>query len=228
MDEGMRTGRGGPCAPRHAGRLALLALGLLAALAAAPGPARADDPVYVRLYYSSWMIGRVEHSPADLTGAHTADATLAQNPRAELEAIFLRRLGLSYSRQKLIRNFFDAPGVAAGCNGPACEVSENALLQSFNFTLYARQVEHEQFNAFAGAGAGKLDYDYSANNVKQTTTDLYKGLSLTRWFFGIEYTWERIGFRLEASHMDADKSSSGQQAQVASDTQYLTLVIPLN
>ena len=206
-------------------RYALLALLLLAAL---PRGARADEPVFVRLYYSTWMTGRVEQSPLDPAGAFTGSDGLVQNPRSELEAIFLRRLGLSYARQKLERRLVDGAGRVGGCSAPPCDVVEHALQQSLNLTLYGRAVRHDQFNLFAGAGAGYLDYDYAVNGTPQTGGSLHRGLSLSRWFLGLEYTFERVGFRLELSRVSAYQALEGQEARAAATYRYLTLVIPLN
>lgn len=197
-------------------------------LAAGPGTARADAPVFVRLYYSQWMTGRLERSPADPNGVFAGNAGLTQNAQTGLEAVFLRRIGLSYVRQKLLRNINNGAGVITGCSSAPCFVAENGVAQSVNVSLYARAVEHDQFNAFAGGGAGYEDYSYSAGGAPYPGGDLFKSLSLSRWFFGAEYTFDRIGFRVEVSRSSATKTLQGKTAQLDATYRYLTLVIPLN
>ncbi|HKJ00594.1 MAG TPA: hypothetical protein VKB51_19145 [bacterium] len=210
-----------------AGRLVLLAVLALGTLPAWPGTAHADDPVFVRLYYSSWMTGRVDRSPADPTGAFSNEM-LTQNPDVGVEAIFMRRLGLSFTRQKLLRDFSDPAGSVAGCAAAPCQVSENGVQQAVNLTLYGRPVQHDQFNLFAGGGAGSLDYGYRTDGTAYPGGDLFKSLSLSRWFFGLEYTYDRIGFRIEISHASASQTIAGQKAELGAAYRYLTLVIPLN
>src|SRR3990172_5937052 len=118
-----------PFRPARAGA-ALLTLAAWAALCALPAGARAAEPdTYVRLYWSSWMTGQVQASPADPQGQMTDGATLTGNIKAELEAIFLQRVGLSFSRQKMERGYVD-PGGA--CGAPPCFVTERALHESAN------------------------------------------------------------------------------------------------
>lgn len=211
---------------------ARIALCVVSVLLALPWAAQGQEPdTFVRLYYSSWMDGEVEQSPADPQGRFTDGAALSENPQVGLEVIFLRRLGVSFARQKLLRGFQDATGTVAGCAAPPCQIEEHALLQSVNLTLYGREVAHNQFNLFLGGGAGDLDYEYSVDGVRQTNGELYDNLSLSRWFLGIEYTFDRIGFRLEISQASASKSipqASPATADVEGAFQYLTLVIPLN
>jgi hypothetical protein len=200
--------------------LAALALCLLAA------PAYAQEPsVFVRLYWSSWMTGEVQHSPADPQGLFRQSDTLTGNIKSELEAIFLQHLGVSFSRQKMERHYTDPN---AGCGTPPCVINEEAVHQSLNLTLYARQVAHDQFNLFAGGGAGYLDYNYGLNGVTQTQSEVYNNMSLARWFAGFEYTFQRIGFRVEVSRVTGNKAVLGQSADIAETFRYLTLVIPLN
>lgn len=211
---------------------ARIALGVLAALLVLPCAAAAQEPdTFVRLYYSSWMEGKVRESPADPTGRFTEDATLSQNPLAGLEVIFLRRLGLSFVRQKMERTFEDETGLVAGCAAPPCTIDERTVEQSLNLTLYAREMAHNQFNLFLGGGAGELDTTYRVDGILQTHGELYDNLSLARWFAGLEFTFERIGFRLEWSRVEADKTlpdATPSSAGVEETFQYLTLVIPLN
>lgn len=201
---------------------------LLLALAL-PWSARGQEPsVFVRLYYSSWMLGKVRVSPLDPQGALTETQRLTQNPKAELEAIFLGRFGISFSRQKLHRGFQDTAGVTTGCATAPCVVEENAVHEAFNLTLYGRRVAHDQFNLFIGGGAGKVDYDFSSDGTRLDEAERHKEMSLSRWFAGVEYSFDRIGFRLEWSRARARKSFQDQQAELDETFQYLTVFIPLN
>lgn len=213
--------------PRWTAAAALLAVTAVLCAWAAPAAAREPD-TFGRFYYSSWMTGRVPHSPADPTGAYNAGEPLAQNPRTELEVIFLRRLGLSYSRQKLQRAFDGAPADVPGCLVAGCKVNEESVEQSFNLTLYGRQVAHDSFNLFLGGGSGYLNYKYTVDGVEQTQGDLYHGMALSRWFWGFEYTFQRMGFRVDFSRMTASKSLPGQRAELAENRTQLSFIIPLN
>ena len=142
-----------------------------------------------------------------------------------LLAIFLQRLGVSFSRQKMERAYVDP---LASCAAPPCVIAERALHESLNLTLYARQVTHDQFNLFAGGGAGYVDYDYRVNGVSQSPGELFSNLSLGRWFAGFEYTFDRIGFRVEISRATASKTLLDQSVDIAETFRYLSLVIPLN
>ena len=217
-----------PGLPRRLPCSLAAATALLLALAAGSTPARAADPdVLGRLYYSSWMTGRIQQSPADPQGQFADSNRVTGNIKSEIEAIFLQRVGLSYSRQRVERQFTDPAGLT-GCGTPPCRVQERALQQSLNLTLYGRAVTHNKFNLFAGGGAGTATYEFLLNEVPQTSGDLYNGLSLSRWFYGVEYTFDRIGFRLEVSNVSAHKTVLNQTARLDESFRYLTLVIPLN
>jgi len=206
-------------------RSACIALIALCALSALPTGARAEPGVFARLYWSSWMTGQVQHSPADPQGLFRESDTLTGNIKAELEAIFLQRLGVSFSRQKMERAYVDPLAV---CATPPCLINERAVHESLNLTLYAREVTHDQFNLFAGGGAGYVDYNYWINGASQSQGELFSNQSMGRWFAGFEYTFDRIGFRVEISRATAGKSVLGQSAELAETFRYLTLVIPLN
>jgi hypothetical protein len=215
---------------RHCASFLLLSLLLGSGLLPALGPraAHAETDPRVRLYWSSWMTGQIAGSPADPAGSFTGSEELGQNIAAGLEAIFLNRVGVSYSRMRLQRDFSDAAGAVAGCATPPCQISERGLEQSLNLTLYAWDTRGNGFNAFAGGGAGNMDYSYQVDGALQTSGELYNALSLSRWFWGIEYTYERIGFRIEISRVTAHNELSGLEARLEHDLRYLTLIIPLN
>lgn len=212
-------------------RSILLLLLVLPSLASLPSQASAqagDSPVMFRFYYSSWMSGKVEASPADPAGVLKDEARLNQNLKSELEAIFLGHVGLSFSRLKMHRDYLDTRGLTAGCAGISCFVDENAVHETFNLTLYGREVEHDKFNLFLGAGGGKADYDYSIDGARQVNDDLYKDMSVERTFAGVEYSFQRIGFRLEISRVRASKTFQGTEAVLEETFQYFTVFIPLN
>jgi hypothetical protein len=203
---------------------------LLAAytLAALPGLARAADPgIPVRLYYSHWMDGHLKETPLDPQGQFSDLAPLHRNDKLELEAIFWQHAGLSYSRQRVEREFV-VPSTLLPCGAPNCAVRELSVQQSLNLTLYARAVDHNQLNLFAGGGAGKADYDQSINDVAKSGGGLFEGMALTRWFYGVDVTFQRIGFRVEVSNARASKSAPGQSVRLDETFRYLTLIIPLN
>jgi hypothetical protein len=209
--------------------LAVLGAALAAGLAGWPAPAAAQESsAYYRFYYSSWMQGRVEKSPLDPSGALTDERKLTQNIKAELEVILAGHFGLSFSRQKLHRGFRDEAGAIPACTAPPCSVEENAVQQSLNLTLYARAVEHDKFNLFLGGGTGSADYSYAVDGVDLSDPELHDGQSLARWFAGMEYSFERIGFRLEASTVRASKSFQGRDTELEETFQYFTVFIPLN
>jgi hypothetical protein len=80
----------------------------------------------------------------------------------------------------------------------------------FNLTLYLREAGHDRFNLYAGGGSGALDaYRWSVDGVRQDDPLRHRNMPLTRAFGGVDYTFERIGFRLEYSQVDADKKSAG-------------------
>jgi hypothetical protein len=201
--------------------LSLPPLGASVAHGAEPGP-------FVRLYYSHWMKGEAKHSPADPQGAFTGSEALHSNPLLGIELIVLRRVGLSFVRQKLERGFMDATGAVPGCVAAPCAVSEQGVEQSLNLTLYAGAVAPNQFNAFLGGGSGTLDYRYDVDGVRQTHGALYEGLSLSRGFAGFDWVFERVGVRLEVGYRRAHRSLDGQRAEVDATYQHLTLIIPLN
>lgn len=206
---------------------ALLCVLLLGAL---PDSARArhnQKNVWYRLYYSHWMTGEILESPADTAGAYQDEFGLTQNIQTQFEMIFLRHVGLSYSRLRMNRKYDDAAGAITGCATPPCAVEESALHQMLNLTLYAREVDYGKFNLFVGGGSGGVDYQWSVDGVRQENEDLHKNMGVSRTFVGFEYSFERIGFRVEFSRIRAFKEFQGQESIMEESFQYLTVFIPL-
>lgn len=205
--------------------LALLLAGFLSPRAVF---AQENSSVLVRFYYSSWMDGKVDKSPLDPTGFFAADKTLAGNAKSELELIFFQHLGVSYSRQKLRRAFVDEFGNSAICAAPPCFVQESGDFKTINFTLYAFEAGGDSFNLFIGGGSGSGDYFLDLNGQPQAPREVFKDLSVTRAFSGLEYAFERIGFRIEFSKLRAEKSVGIETAEIEESRQHLIVFIPFN
>lgn len=190
--------------------------------------AQEDPAVFFRFYFSSWMDGEVAKSPLDPNGAFTEDQALNENRKAEIEMIFWGRVGLSGSKYYLSRQFTDETGGTAICASPPCEVIESGIFQTVNVTLYGSAVSKDQFNFFVGAGAGKGDYDYFLNGGRQDKGELFSNMATKRVFVGFEYTFNRIGFRIEINKITASKTFGGETAELEETLKYFTVYIPLN
>jgi len=190
--------------------------------------AQEDASVFVRFYYSNWMDGEMAKSPLDPNGAFTGDQAVNGNRKAEIELIFWQHVGLSGSKYYLSRHFSDQTGDTAICTTPPCDVIESGIFQTYNLTLYANAVSHGQFNFFAGAGKGSGDYDYFLNGMRQDKGELFSSMATKRYFLGIEYTYDRIGFRVEINRLSASKTFGGETAEIEETMRYLTVFIPLN
>lgn len=219
---------------RTARLLTVLSPGLVAgaALAAAllgmPGAAeaQAEPPALFRFYYSQWFTGRLNATPADPTGEFS-DRSAASHARGDLEVILFQRVGLSFTRQKVDREYTDDRGIAPGCTAP-CAVDEASLQRFYNLTLYAWPSRHGAFNLFAGGGRGSADYQLKVDGVPQDDSELHGSIPLRRWYGGVEYTFERIGFRLELMRVLGEEEKAGQRAEIDQTFQYLTVYIPFN
>ncbi len=212
----------------NARKLALAAAVLvLPALFGWQDTARAQGTLF-RFYYSNWGEGLMLLSPADPTGAFEEER-VDDASRGELEAIFFRRIGLSFSRDKSRREFTDSGGTLPDCAAPPCAVIEETVSTSYNLTAYMGQVEPNGLNAFIGGGVGQVDYAYSINGVVLENPDLHNMMDLTRTFVGFEYEFERVGFRVEMIELKANKSDgAGNSAEMHQRYQFLTIFIPFN
>ena len=198
-------------------RLSLLVLCLLP-LTAAMVQARGSSLMW-RFYYGQAFHSELAATPSDPDGDE-ADTQPKQVGKGELELILWQRAGINLSREVVLREFDAAPGLTA---------TEEWLQYLGSLTLYALPVEHNSFNLFAGIGNGYVEkYTLRLNGTMQTVPAAHKSMNLHRTFGGVEYTWERIGFRLEIARMTGEKTADGIDAELDQTHQYLTLVIPLN
>lgn len=226
MDHGKRPFRA-PLSPqaRVAMKRGVLPLLLIAAaLLAVPGPARAQDDgappaALFRIYYSPYFAGTVERSPADPDGDFTDEPPDLAH-KVELEAILWGHLGLSVGRTPFYRKFQDDQGRL---------VDEHAEERYANLTLYARRSAHNQFNLFLGAGQGTIaEYRVKGDGQRTDQAPLHRDLDLQRQFAGVEYTFDRLGVRLEAVRTHAENEEAGRKTELDRTMQYLTFYIPLN
>lgn len=178
-------------------------------------PAHAIPP-YWRLYYAYNTTGNLSFSPADPSRAFSGTPITCAN-KSELEVLLWGHLGLGIARQPWERQFLNGANV----------VDEQAEEWSSHATLYLRAASHNRFNAFLGAGQGHVErYQQRINGLVQTNPANFSQMPINRTFFGIEYTWERIGMRLEWSAVKA--IPAGVAPAYEYHMQQLVLFIPLN
>lgn len=200
----------------HALRLSILVLSLLLLTAMT---ASAEGNVMWRFYYGQAFHSELPSTPTDPDGEEQTTQP-KQVGKGELELILWLRAGINLSREVVLREFDVTPTITA---------TEEWLQYVGSLTLYALPVEHNSFNLFAGFGNGYVEsYKLRLNGSMQTRPSAHKGINLHRTFGGVEYTWERIGFRIEVSRMTGEKTADGIDAKLDQTHQYLTLVIPLN
>lgn len=172
-----------------------------------------------RFYYGQAFHSTLPATPSDPDGDEV-DTQPKQVGKGELELILWQRAGINLSREVVLREFDATPTITA---------TEEWLQYVGSLTLYALPVEHNSFNLFAGFGNGYVEkYTLRLNGTTQSVPAAHKSINLHRTFGGVEYTWERIGFRLEISRMTGEKTADGIDAELDQTHQYLTLVIPLN
>src|SRR5690349_15988149 len=138
-------------------RTVALALGcLLLAVATA----HADGNVLLRFYYSPAAAGVTHKSPADPNGKDQS-AAVDSTWKADLELILWGHLGLSGSRQNVLRDYDNSAGQ---------KVHEEWVQVFWNAALYLRQAGYNKFNVYGGAGTGQVEkYKYSFDDVAQNT-----------------------------------------------------------
>jgi hypothetical protein len=201
-------------------RACVFAAALAAALVFAPGRPGAQEPprFQFRLYYSPLFSSHIEKTPFDGSGRYDAEpADTAQ--KIEAEIIMFRYFGVSAARIPFYRDF-KADGET---------VNEHAEEQFFSIALYATEVRHDSWNVFIGTGWGEVaQYQFKVDGVRQDTAPLHRNIPLTRLYGGLEYTWERLGVRLEYNRITGENESEGQKAKLDQTFQYLTFFIPFN
>ena len=187
----------------------LLSLGILR-------PVAAETPLF-RVYYSPNHRGTVSEAPLDPGGKFSDEKVNA--PYGELEMIAFGHLGFSANRQTVLRDF----------RSEGVKYKEKSVQLSYNLTLYAFASKHNQFNLFAGGGAGEVEkYSYKIGGVRQDNDQFHEGIPLQRAFLGMEITFERIGLRLSVSQVTAHKEQGGQEFNMTQTFQNLSFYIPLN
>jgi hypothetical protein len=196
-------------------RALALALG---SLMLAATTAQADGNALLRFYYSPYAVGAVSESPADPKGDKKNEA-VDSTWKGDLELILWGHLGLSGSRQNVLRDF-EVTGVP---------VHEEWVQYSYNLALYLRAAGYNKFNLYAGAGTGQVEkYRYSVDKQRLDTRRRHMSMPLTRTFGGIDYTFERIGFRYEYSAVDVEKETPGFKDKLNQTYQHIGFFIPFN
>ncbi|MDH4247051.1 MAG: hypothetical protein OEW39_04470 [Deltaproteobacteria bacterium] len=193
----------------------MVGMGLVLSLGGA-APAGAESNALVRFYYSNWISGSVTRSPFDPVGGHEGEP-LQPLVKGEAEIILFKRVGISYTRQKVGRNFEEG----------GLEVEEYSLQTFSNLTLYLMASSHNAFNLFGGAGGGQGDYRLYLNRFEKVDP-LYENIPLFRRFVGMEYTLERIGFRLELTRIEGAKLDGSRQVSMDQRLGYFSVYIPFN
>jgi len=190
---------------------------LLALLCSAAGTARADEIGLLRFYYSKWISGAMLKSPLDPEG-QLAGKKLELLSKGEVELILWDHLGVSYTGQKIGRKTRVGPSL----------VEEYSFQTFTSLTLYPFASRHNAFNLFIGAGRGQAQFEVRVDRVFQEDP-LYKGIPLKRRFAGMEYTYERVGYRLEAMAVNGMKQAAdGRVVEIIQRLGYFTMYIPFN
>jgi len=194
----------------------LLPLALLLCL---PQAVRAQVAPQLRLYYAPFATGSVSKSPLDPDGTHSGEG-IDRATKGAIELILWRRIGIGGTRQVVGREFT--------VGGSTYE--ETSVQYSADLTLYVFENRPDAFNLFIGGGQGAVErYRFKIDGVRQDTTNpsLYRNMPLTRTFGGIEYTWQRIGMRLETSRIAASRTVEGEKASIEQSIVNLTFYIPI-
>jgi len=202
-------------------RLAVATIVGALALLGAAAPARAEEPpnIQYRLHYSPAFRAQIERTPFDESGLYT-DERADSAFKLEGEIVLFRYLGLSAARIPFYRQFRDDFGRF---------IEEYGKENLYSVTLYATEVRHSSWNVFAGVGWGEIpEYRIKVDGVRTDTSPLHRGLQLQRMHGGLEYTFDRLGIRLEVNQITAQKESEGDKAQLKQTFQFLTFFIPFN
>jgi hypothetical protein len=183
------------------------------------GASRAESNQLLRFYYSPAATGRILESPADPKGKDSG-AAVDSTWKGDLELILFRRLGIGGSRQNVLREYQNSAHQA---------VHEEWVQYSYNLTLYLREAGYDRFNAFLGGGGGNVErYQFSFDKVRQDTPKRDSNMPLTRWFGGIDYTFQHIGFRYEYSAVTVEKKTPGFKDHLNQAYHHIGFFIPFN
>jgi hypothetical protein len=188
-------------------------------LAGCAASARAEDANHLLRFYYGVGQGKVARSPLDPAGTY-ANEPVDRTSLGALELILFRRVGISGSRQYVLRQFSDSLGVLQ---------EEQWVQYSADLTLYLLESRHNSFNLYLGGGSGLVErYQYAVNKVTLSTPALHDNMPLTRGFAGMEFTLDRIGFRLEASVVEVEDHAGGMTNRIDQSYQLLSAYIPFN
>ena len=200
-------------------KIAIPIVGLVLAWAS---PLLADEPsAYFRLYYAPYFTGTVEQSPADPDGDYR-DEEVDSAHKVDVELILFKYIGISATRIPFRRKFENADGQT---------VEESAEQRAVNLTLYAMASRHNSWNLFIGGGMGSIDtYRIKVDRDRVGRKDaLLRDYKYQRTFAGVEYTFDRLGIRLEFTRESAERETNdGRKAKLKQTFQYLTFYIPFN
>ena len=194
-----------------------LALALMCG--AATAWAEMPPDVQVRLHYSPAFSSQIARTPADPDGKYSSEKADLAN-KVEFELILFRYFGVSAARIPFYRHFIDNDGQ---------RVDEHAEEVMYSATLYATESRHNSWNVFIGTGWGEIaEYRIKVDGEREDKGPLHRHMPLRRNFIGAEYTFDRLGVRLEANQISADKSSGGEKAELEQQFVFLTFYIPFN
>lgn len=208
---------------RLAVRLGACGAGLAVVLALLAGAAHAqqgdaDADLQLRLYVDALTAGSIDKTPADPAGAFSKRSFGSNG--ATLEAILFGHIGLSVSQQYEYRKYTNLAGL---------DTQEDWVNTYYSLTAYLRSAGHKRANAFLGYSTGTVDrYTEKLNGIPALPLSSARNLPLTRLFAGVEYTFERIGFRAEWVQSEASAKISGQKVNLDQTLQVLSVYIPFN
>jgi len=194
-----------------------VALALLAGAACAQ-QADAGADFQLRLYVDALTGGSIDKTPADPAGTFSKRSFGSNG--AALEAILFGHIGLSISQQYEYRKYVNQAGL---------DTQEDWVNTYYSMTAYLRSTGRKGANVFAGYSAGTVDrYTEKLNGTPALPLSTARNMPLTRLFAGVEYTFERIGFRAAWVQSEASAKISGQKVNLDQTLQVLSVYIPFN
>ncbi len=172
----------------------------------------------LRLYINAYSSGQIDKTPQDPNGDQKAKTF--GNDGASLELILYKRVGVSVSQDYQGRNYTDSAGN---------DVKERWISTYYNLTGYLKEAGKDRWNFFVGAGTGTVDrYEAEVNGFSSPPTDPARNLDLTRYFGGLEYAFQRIGFRAAYIQSQASGTISGQKLELNQIIEVLSIFVPFN